>query len=128
MSNSYKKGHIVSVAVPVPLRQTFDFLCPVGQLEIVPGMRIRVPFGARKLIGIVVAVKDSSDYPTSKLKSAIGVLDQTSLFDRSLWSTLQWLASYYLAPIGEVLDGAIPVKLRQGGELSPTPQKDLAVN
>lgn len=122
MSNRFKTGHIVTVAVPVPLRQTFDFLRPPGQLDIIPGVRIRVPFGARQLIGIVVAVKDSSDYPVSKLKPAIEVLDRTSLFDQSSWSTLQWLANYYLAPIGEVLETAIPVKLRQGGDLSPEPK------
>ena len=123
MSDCHKTGHIVNVAVPVPLRQTFDFLRPAGPLEILPGVRIRVPFGRRELIGIVVAVKDASDYPISKLKPAIEVLDQTPLFDRNLWLTLQWLANYYLAPIGEVLDAAIPVKLRHGGELSPAPKK-----
>jgi primosomal protein N' (replication factor Y) len=123
MSNRHSAGNIVTVAVPVPLRQTFDFLRPAGQREIRPGVRIRVPFGRRELIGIVIAVKESSDYPISKLKQGIEVLDQTPLFDRSLWSTLQWLASYYLAPIGEVLDAAIPVKLRQGGDLSPAPRK-----
>ena len=72
-------GHIISVAVPVPLRQSFDFLVPeVGRLA-VPGARVRVPFGTRKLIGIILEVKSESDYPQNKLRKAIEILDETCL-------------------------------------------------
>ena len=112
-------GHIISVAVPVPLRQSFDFLVPEFCQSIVPGARVRVPFGARKLIGIILEVKSESDYPENKLRRALEVLDETSLFDQALWDTLQWLSRYYLAPIGEVIDAALSTVSRQGGDLRP---------
>jgi len=81
--------HIISVAVPVPLRQSFDFLVPLStsenQIKPCVGARVKVPFGSRKLIGIIQAVKSSSDFPEAKLKTAIEILDKSSLFDASLW-------------------------------------------
>jgi len=105
--------------VPVPLRQTFDFLMPAEIPTPTIGARLRVPFGARKLVGIVVAVKSCSDYPQDKLREALALLDSEPVFDPHLWSTLNWLSGYYLAPIGEVTEGAMPVVLRQGDPIKP---------
>jgi len=110
---------ILSVAVPVPLRQTFDFLAPKEQVSLSARTRVKVPFGQRHLIGVIVDVTDTSDYPLNKLKTAVEILDQEPLFDDSLWQCLLWLSGYYLAPIGEVLAGAMPVLLRQGGAIKP---------
>ena len=123
MQSDQVAKRVISVAVPVPLRQTFDFVMPESGLQPQLGARVRVPFGPRKLIGVIVAVKSHSDYPTSKLKTAIEVLDAEPIYQPHLWSTLQWLASYYLAPIGEVLELAMPVKLRQGDACSPASLK-----
>jgi len=123
--------HIISVAVPVPLRQSFDFLVPIvgpeKQIKPCVGARVKVPFGARKLVGVIQAVKSGSDYPENKLKTAIEILDECSLFDESLWSTLLWLSRYYLAPVGEVMGAALPVVLRQGSELMPKSKKTWAL-
>lgn len=118
-SNFDQRARILAVAVPVPLRQTFDFLAPEQATNIQPRTRVKVPFGRRNLIGVIVEVKNDSDYPIEKLKPAIEILDDEPLFDDALWLSLLWLSRYYLAAIGEVLDGAIPVALRQGSTLAP---------
>ena len=110
---------ILAVAVPVPLRQTFDFIAPFNAPDASPRTRVKVPFGKRNLIGLIVEVKATSDYPLEKLKPAIEILDTEPLFDDALWQSLLWLSRYYLAPLGEVLEGAMPVVLRQGGSLVP---------
>lgn len=126
-----RTDHIISVAVPVPLRQSFDFLVPITatekQIKPCVGARVKVPFGSRKLIGIIQAVKSDSDFPENKLKSAIEILDDSSLFDEPLWDSLLWLTRYYLAPIGEVMDTALPVLLRQGADLMPGSKKTWAL-
>lgn len=117
-------NQIVSVAVPVPLRQSFDFLVLVdSQQKLSIGARVKVQFGSRQLIGVIVDLKDNSDYPLEKLKHVLEVIDEACLFDDSLWNTLQWIARYYLAPIGEVIDGAMPVALRQGALITPASKK-----
>ena len=128
MSAATINPKIISVAVPVPLRQPFDFLEPLKPYELIVGARIRVPFGNRVLIGLIVEIKGESDVPKAKLKHALDVLDNDSIFDAKLWSTLQWLASYYLAPIGEVLEGAMPSKIRQGGTQAPASLKTWSMS
>ncbi len=126
-----RTNHILSVAVPVPLRQSFDFLVPLesGQPAIEPraGARVKVPFGSRKLVGVILEVKSESDFPEEKLKPALEILDSYSLFDAALWESLQWISRYYLAPIGEVFDAALPVALRQAARLMPSSKKTWAL-
>lgn len=125
--NSAPFNQVLSVCVPVPLRQSFDFLPPKSSdtqvKEPSVGARIKVQFGARQLTGVIVEIKNSSDYPLNKLKHAIEIIDDQDLFDDRLWKTLQWVSRYYLAPIGEVVDGAMPVALRQGAPITPASKK-----
>ncbi|MGY2313032.1 primosomal protein N' family DNA-binding protein, partial [Pseudomonas gingeri] len=49
---------ILRLALPSPLRRLFDYRAPAGVLrsQLQPGMRVRVPFGRREMIGILVEV------------------------------------------------------------------------
>ena len=72
----YQRFHIASspqilkVAVPTTLRRVFDYLPVVGTLVPVAGTRIRVPFGQRQVIGILLEITDSSTLPAAQLKPA----------------------------------------------------------
>ena len=106
---------IVRVAVPVPLPQLFDYLPPSdrqGQ-AVAPGSRILVPFARSKRVGIVVDNVAESALAPSRLKRAIAVLDAEPLLNAELLHTLRWLSQYYLHPLGEVLETALPVGLRR---------------
>lgn len=111
---------VLKVALPVPLPRLFDYL-PLPGTSAVPGARVRVTFGHRKMTGIVHTVTDSSDLSADQLKTLDEVIDDQSLFPPSLWQLLNWSASYYHYPQGEVLFHALPVLLRQGREASPPP-------
>lgn len=106
---------IVKVALPVPLPRLYDYL---ASAEDNPrkGCRVRVSFGPRKMVGIVVEVCENSEYEISQLKTVEEILDRESLFSPSLWDLLVWSSSYYHFPLGEVLFHALPVNLRQGKE------------
>ena len=106
-------GLIIRVAIPSPLRRVFDYLPPIAeQLSIKPGMRVRVPFGKREVVGVVVESAQGSTLPSNRLKSIGSVLDREPLFSSTLFRTLLWAAAYYQHPIGEVFQTALPVKLR----------------
>ncbi|QZX95823.1 primosomal protein N' [Pantoea alfalfae] len=111
---------VVQVALPVPLPRLFDYLPPQGVQPVIGG-RVSVPFGNRRMIGIVVSFRDSSDLPEAQLKRVVEVLDSESLYPPSLWRILNWAASYYHSPQGEVLSHAIPVLLRQGKAAQDNP-------
>ena len=81
---------IAHVALPVPIHQLFDYQLVVPA-EI--GMRVRVPFGKRQAIGIIVKIDQQSDLNINNLKSIIDVVDQIPLFTDSIWKLLNWAAS-----------------------------------
>ncbi len=100
---------ITEVAIPVPLHNTFDYLC---KEKVVIGSRVKVPFGSKKVIGIVLSHKDKSSF--SKLKEVEEVIDHKALLSEEILEFLTWSANYYHHPIGEVLSNAIPKNLRNG--------------
>ncbi len=83
-------------------------------MTILPGMRVRVPFGRQRLVGIVMEVASSSAVPEERLKPILEVLDPRPVLDASALALLQWAAEYYHHPIGEVLSTALPKALREG--------------
>lgn len=116
MSNASSPA-IVQVAVPSPLRRLFDYRLPTRlNGSVMPGMRVKVPFGPRQVIGIVIALADHSDLPTAQLKPLLEVLDEAPLPED--WLALcQFTARYYHYPLGETLAHALPKHLRQGRAL-----------
>ena len=105
---------LIRVALAVPLFKFFDYLLTINDITPVIGARVMVPFGRQKLVGIIVDLPKETELEPSKLKSAIAILDKTSLFSPTLWKLLNWAAEYYQSPLGEVLLSALPVKLRSG--------------
>jgi primosomal protein N' (replication factor Y) len=111
-----KSDLFIQVAVPSPLRRTFDYRPPdnCDRQMLLPGVRVQVPFGNRKMIGLITACSDSSDFPPDKIKKAIDVIDTKPLFDDDLLSLYQWAADYYQFPLGQALQTSLPGQLRKG--------------
>jgi primosomal protein N' (replication factor Y) (superfamily II helicase) len=123
----------IQVAVPVPLFELFDYLLPADCVVPAAGYRVRVPFGSRELVGVVLQVFPSEDpyaredAPTDAtsfasevqhhLKSIIEVIDEQPIIPKQILDLLLWAARYYHYPIGEVLSAALPALLRQGRQL-----------
>ncbi|PHS71574.1 MAG: primosomal protein N' [Methylophaga sp.] len=106
---------IVHIAIPCPLRQGFDYLSDLPSTAWSKGIRVKVPFGSRQVIGIVLNSHDNLDkQPISKLKVIIEKLDEQPLITVELFNLIQWVSHYYHHPIGECFQAALPKKLRQG--------------
>ncbi len=113
---------IYAIALPTPLRRSFDYLAYDPQdmlsqppaIKAQPGMRVRVSFGHQILVGVITEIKDRSDFDIQQLKAVHSLLDDHPLLSKELLALCQWAASYYHHPAGEVLAAAIPAALRQG--------------
>ncbi|RAU46491.1 MULTISPECIES: primosomal protein N' [unclassified Pseudomonas] len=107
---------ILRLALPSPLRRLFDYRAPadVAHDNLQPGMRLRVPFGRREMIGVLVEVSDHTEVPSDKLKPAIALLDAESPLPPALFKLCLWTAQYYQHSLGDTLSWALPVLLRQG--------------
>ncbi|MES2636432.1 MAG: primosomal protein N' [Pseudomonadota bacterium] len=101
---------ILNIALDVPLNRTFDYLS--GDFVALIGSRVVVSFSGRNLIGVVVGISQTSDYPIEKLKSVSHVFDDV-VFDSETFKLLQFCANYYHYPLGQALVSALPLRLRQ---------------
>ncbi|HEY6454467.1 MAG TPA: primosomal protein N' [Steroidobacteraceae bacterium] len=107
-------NNISRIALDVPLRRLFDYLIPVGAAAPPPGSRVRVPFGRRSLVGVVVENAFESSVPEAKLKPISGLVDAVPVLDAALLALVRWASDYYHHPIGEVIASALPKALRAG--------------
>jgi primosomal protein N' (replication factor Y) len=121
---------ILRLALPSPLRRLFDYRAPVGApvVTLKPGMRLRVPFGRREIIGVLVEVTDRTDVPKDKLRAATALLDETSPIPASLFSLCLWTAQYYQHSLGDTLAWALPSLLRQGEPAETRQERFWSVN
>lgn len=115
----------VQVAVATPLRRCFDYLPPVGISikKCQAGMRVKIPFGRREIVGIIVSQSTNTDLEPGKLKSITAVIDTEPVIDTGMLALLVWASQYYQHPIGEVIHTALPVLLRGGGAAQATATK-----
>jgi len=111
-----KDHSILCIALPVPMRQTFDYLASHtdtrSQQELI-GCRVSVPFGRRNLVGIIVSIKTTTDYPLDKLKPITSVIDNYQLIPNELMELLIWASNYYNHPIGDVIFASLPPAIRK---------------
>ena len=109
---------ILRIAIPCPLPKLFDYrsteACTADNLI---GRRVRVPFGNRKLVGVIMETATESELPLARLKPIDALLDTAPVLDTEILDLLRWAASYYHHPIGDVIASALPVLLRQGNEV-----------
>lgn len=97
-----------NVALPVPLRTTFTYAIPEalrGTLQ--PGSRVLVPFRKKAMVGVVVELTESAPEGT-KIREMTRVMDLVPALTSKLIELAQWIAGYYLAPIGEVFRTMLP--------------------
>src|ERR1700691_3334128 len=110
------------VALPVPLRSTFTYLVPESLAErAVVGARVLVPFRRRARVGVIV--EEARAAPEGKtLKELRDVLDPAPALPPHVVELGRWVATYYLAPEGEVLRGMLApqIDLRADRELRVT--------
>lgn len=120
---------VVRVAVPIPAYRCFDYLAPAGvPLEsLLPGVRLSVPFGNRTRVGYLIAVADTPGCDVERLRPAEAVLDDEPLLSETDLKLLRWAARYYHHPLGEVIQSAFPVHLREGGAAELVRPQGLAL-
>jgi len=113
---------LVSVALPVPLADAFDYLAPDDGALPPLGCRVRVPFGRAERIGLVVAHPSATDVDSKRLKAIVSVLDAAPAIGPELLASLRWAADYYHHPVGAVLAHALPGLLREGRAIDEPPE------
>jgi primosomal protein N' (replication factor Y) len=113
---------IVQVALPVPLPHLFDYQVPEGTPTVEPGVRVVVPFGRKKMVGVVIRAVNQSAVHQDRLLALHGVLDEgRPLLGGSLVKLLSWCWKYYKHAPGEVVFSALPPALKKVKGVVPGP-------
>ncbi|HEX6558876.1 MAG TPA: primosomal protein N' [Longimicrobiales bacterium] len=102
---------LVEVALPLPLPRTFTYRVPGGGA--LPGTRVRVGFGKRKLLGYIVSAGASanSDADAARIRDVEAVLETQPSLTPDVLQLCRWLSDYYVLPLGQVLRSALPAVL-----------------
>ena len=93
----------------MPVDDLFDYFC---QDQVSIGQYVVVPFGNRKLVGVVVAINQKPSIDFKKIKAVIRV-DNEVLFDEHLFKLFRFAANYYQYPIGQTIHTALPTRLKR---------------
>ena len=113
---------LVNVALPLPIDKTFIYRVPSDiEHDIQWGIRVIVPFGAKKLYaGVVIDILSDEQLQyidvftnnIDEIKYILEVLDDKPIINNEQWELYKWVADYYLANIGDVLNNALPSGLK----------------
>ncbi len=111
----------VSVIVPVPLNRLFTYSVPPHMADMVrPFVRVRVPFGKTKThTALIVSIDSNAPDGNIEVKDILEVLDEHPVLLPSQWQLWQWMAEYYMAPMGDILVAALPQGLKREGAWRP---------
>jgi primosomal protein N' (replication factor Y) len=105
------------IILPVPIHQAFTYRIPFDLNEFVQfGQRVIVPFGKNKLLtGIIVRIHQEipSVYQAKYIEH---LLDETAIITPKQFEFWKWIASYYMAPIGDVMNAALPANFKLASE------------
>jgi primosomal protein N' (replication factor Y) len=93
-------GPFVDVALPLPLMQPMTYRVPQGMGEVRRGSRVEAPFGARRVMGVVVSA-EAKPKPGVAVKNLTAVFDEEPLVSERLLELALWVADYYIGPIGQ---------------------------
>lgn len=110
----------VRVALDVPLPHLFDYSDDAAGEETI-GHRVIVPFGRKRVVGVVVEVSDHSEVPEQRIKQVESSLDDLPPFPREWIDFCRFAADYYQRPLGEVIHSALPPRLRKPAPLERAP-------
>jgi primosomal protein N' (replication factor Y) len=103
------------VSLPVPLDQPFTYSLPdTLRHRVRVGSRLIVPFGTRKLTGVILRCHD--DPPPVATRDALRLIDSEPVLGDELMALGRWIAGYYCSPLGDVLRGMLPLssEIRRG--------------
>ena len=99
----------IDVILPIPLKQTFTYSVNKDEAGFLKqGHRVAVPFGKSKVYTAIVYQVHDQAPEGYKTKSIDQILDQTPIITPQQIKHWQWMASYYMCTLGEIIKAALP--------------------
>ena len=106
---------ILKMALDTPLAIEFDYRWQPESAEEPPptvGQLAQVPFGRREVMGLIIAIHESSDYAPEKIRDITAIRYQLPALSTHWIALSRFAAEYYQRPLGEVVLPCLPKNLR----------------
>lgn len=112
-----RKTFFVDVILPIPIHQEFTYRVPFDMNDyLIKGIRVVVPFGKSKLLtGIITRIHEEIPQQYTA-KYVEHILDEYPIITGNQYSFWKWISNYYLAPIGDVMNAALPSNFKLASE------------
>lgn len=114
---------IIKVALDVPVSTLFDYRHDAAT-DLDLGHRVVVPFGKKRLVGVIVETADASSIGSGRLKAALHVLRDSPRLEAADLELLRFASNYYQFPLGAAVMGSLPPRLRHPQPLSIGPRSN----
>lgn len=102
----------VEVILPLPLEGTFTYAVGKAlQDRVQVGMRLLVPLGRSKTY-TAMCIRLHDEQPGFEVREILGVLDDRPMLLPEQLRLWQWIADYYLCPLGDIFKAALPSGLK----------------
>jgi primosomal protein N' (replication factor Y) len=109
-------GPFAAVALNRPLDCEFTYAIPEPLADAVAvGVRVAVPFGPRREIGVVVGISESPGEGVRRVRAVQRVLDAEPVVGEELLGLTRWMADEYACSWGEALAAVLPAALKREG-------------
>lgn len=106
---------IAKIAIPCPLRQSFDYCLPDSYSNLKKGDRVTVPFRSREVIGFIISVTEKqAEERHQRLKEITACFEEKTVVSNPILNLIHWVSDYYHHPIGDCFQVALPKKVRLG--------------
>ncbi len=112
-----RETFFAEVILPLPLRGTFTYRVPhIMSKELSPGQRVVVQFGRKKILTGIIESIHTTPPSAYEAKTILDSLDDHSIVTDIQLRFFKWIASYYMASLGDVLNAGIPSGFRLSSE------------
>lgn len=104
---------VLQVAIPRPVGTTYDYVNADSQLRVPVGVRVMVPFGHVRTVGVVLGQSENTSY-SGTLKTPSKYIENEPILPPDMIELVKWLSSYYHFPLGAVLEVILPTEAIRG--------------
>ena len=102
---------LFDIILPLAIADVYTYNIPSEIQYPQIGMRVLVPLGKKSIIGIIYR-KHEGELPASvKVRDVLQIIDDTPIVTAEQLKLWEWLSSYYMCTLGEVMAAALPSEI-----------------
>lgn len=124
-----RKTLFADVIIPIPVRNEFTYRVPFEMNDLIKsGMRVVVNFGKNKLYTAIVSKVHETAPTNYQAKYIEHLLDDYPIVTGKQYQFWKWISAYYMAPIGDVMNAALPANFKLASETKITLHPEFEIN